>query len=456
MHEATHRICSIIFAGDHEGNMLLQLRAKKPNQGMWTCVGGKLRTEIGESPLACALRELREETGVEATADALKLFAIVTENHYEGGDNWLMFLFRLQKPLKSVPPSCNEGRHALHPVEALSSLDLPPVDKNCLWPLYFEKRKEVALVSIDCQGGNDGTARIENGPPVQPLEAVLRKTKKASPSTRNWQGKHFELPTSRRCAIMGILNLTPDSFYAQSRQTGDAESLVRRAREMVQEGADLLDLGAESTRPGHTPVGPEEELQRLLPSLRCLSEALPGTPLSVDTQKACVAEAALRAGAHIINDINGLQGDPEMAAVVGKAGAGLVIMHNQAGTHYDGDLLEALLSFFRKSLSIAQAAGIAPEAIALDPGIGFGKTREQNLLILRRLGELRTLGYPLLLGTSRKSVIGLTLALPAEDRLEGTLATSALGIQQGARILRVHDVQANLRLAKMTEAILHA
>lgn len=254
---------------------------------------------------------------------------------------------------------------------------------------------------------------------------------------------------------MGILNITPDSF-SDGGLFLDPENAVKQAKQMMSEGADILDLGAESSRPGSKTISAEEELERLLTPLEAIAEALPDTPLSVDTYKASVADAALQRGTALINDIWGLQHDPEMANVIAQHEAGVVIMHNQTGTDYPGDIMAAISEFFEKSLSLAQAAGIAPDKIILDPGIGFGKTTAQCLEVLARMGELKTLCYPLLLGTSRKSIIGNTLNLPVDQRLEATIATNVYGQLHGAAILRVHDVKANLLAARMTSAILEA
>lgn len=258
-----------------------------------------------------------------------------------------------------------------------------------------------------------------------------------------------------RTYIMGILNATPDSFSGDGLQNepDPVAAAVARARAMAAAGADIIDIGAESTRPGSTPVEAEEELDRLLPVLRAVAEAV-DVPISVDTYKATVAAAALKNGASCVNDVWGLQRDPEMAKVVAAAGVPVIVMHNQVGTEYTGDLMAAILRFFRRSLSLAEAAGVPAERVIVDPGIGFGKTREQNLEVLRRLPELRSLGRPILLGTSRKSVIGLTLNLPVGERLFGTAATVALGVAGGADIVRVHDVAEMAQVARMADAVI--
>ncbi len=253
--------------------------------------------------------------------------------------------------------------------------------------------------------------------------------------------------------VAGILNVTPDSFSDGGRFAA-VDAAVARAHAMVAEGADWIDLGGESTRPGHAPVPLDEELRRVEPVLQALG--VPPCPLSIDTTKSAVAARALALGASIVNDQWGLQRDPAMAEVVADAGAQVIVMHNRSAVE-EGDIVHAVLRFLERSLTIAQRAGIPLERVIVDPGFGFGKTAEQNLELLRRLGELRVLGQRILIGTSRKRMIGhvLTGTTP-EDRLEGTAATVALGISFGAQIVRVHDVRAMVRVARMTDAVLRA
>lgn len=220
----------------------------------------------------------------------------------------------------------------------------------------------------------------------------------------------------------------------------------------VGEGADFIDVGAESTRPGAAEIDAVEEWRRLEPVLAAFAGKI-AVPVSVDTYKAEVAAKALAAGASIVNDVHGLQRDPEMAGVVASAGAGLVLMHNSRGERSGGDIIGRIRLFFEKSLALAEAAGIAANRIVLDPGIGFGKSVADNLAILRRVGELRGLGFPLLLGASRKSVIGAVLDRPVEDRLEGTIATTVAAVVGGVDIVRVHDIDPNLKAARMADAI---
>lgn len=254
-----------------------------------------------------------------------------------------------------------------------------------------------------------------------------------------------------RTYIMGILNVTPDSFSDGGRFQ-DADAALRHAEEMIRDGADILDVGGESTRPGHVQVSEEEEIRRVVPVIRRLKEQF-DIPVSIDTYKSRVARAALDAGADLVNDIWGLKYDRELAGVIAEYGVPCCLMHNREKAEYKAFIPE-VLEDLRESVGLAEAAGISGERIILDPGIGFGKTYEMNLEMLRHLQELKSLGYPILLGTSRKSVIGLTLDLPADQREEGTLVTTVLGIQSGCSFVRVHDVKANVRAARMTEAIL--
>ena len=270
-----------------------------------------------------------------------------------------------------------------------------------------------------------------------------------------------KLLLGRRTLIMGILNVTPDSFSDGGRWL-EIPAALAHARRMVEEGADIIDIGAESSRPGFVPMTAAEEIRRLAPYLEALAAACP-LPISVDTFKAETARAALGLGADLLNDIWGLQyaEEPgEMARVAAANGVPVIVMHNQQGTDYaafGGDVIAAEKAFFRRTVEIAEAAGLPREKLILDPGIGFGKTAEQNLEVMRRQQELTELAgeeYPLLLGVSRKSVIGKVLDLPLGERLEGTLATSVLAVAQGASILRVHDVRENVRAVQMAEAIL--
>tara|TARA_B100000749_G_scaffold32125_1_gene22375 strand:- start:699 stop:1481 length:783 start_codon:yes stop_codon:yes gene_type:complete len=249
---------------------------------------------------------------------------------------------------------------------------------------------------------------------------------------------------------MGIINLTPDSFSGDGLGT-DANAAVEQALRFEAEGADFLDVGAESTRPGHESITAEEELDRLMPALEAIVSKI-NLPVSVDTSKAVAARAAVQAGAAIINDQWGLQADPEIAAVAASTGAGLILMHNQKTRDYD-DVVSDVASSLSASAKTALDAGVPKGNIVLDPGIGFGKTPDHNLEVLNRLREFGSLEYPLLLGTSRKSTIGLVLDLPVDQRVEGTAATVALAIAGGADIVRVHDVQHMVKVCRMSDAI---
>lgn len=251
--------------------------------------------------------------------------------------------------------------------------------------------------------------------------------------------------------IMAILNVTPDSFSDGGR-FGSVEAAVARGHGMIAEGADMLDIGGESTRPGHAPVDAATELARVLPVIGALAGD-PAVPVSIDTTKAEVAEAGLRAGAGVVNDVWGLQRDPEIARIAAAHGAGLVLMHNRDGVDADIDIMDDMRRFFARSLAIAHAAGVPDAKIVLDPGFGFGKTPAQNLDCVRRLGELRALGYRLLLGVSRKSTIGRITGRPVEERLIGTVALNALAMRDGVDIIRVHDVAAHVDARKVVEAL---
>lgn len=275
-----------------------------------------------------------------------------------------------------------------------------------------------------------------------------------------------------RTYVMGILNVTPDSFSGDGlipSTGGDGVGgALEQARRFLEAGADLLDVGGESTRPGSQTVTDEEELGRVIPVIDALVEEFPNAMISIDTYKAVVAEQAIQAGAHIINDVWGFRADPQIAALASKYDLPVILMHNRSkpanaqvlenlggryvGMEY-GNLIEDVKRELMESVEIARRAGIPDEKIILDPGIGFGKTVEQNLELLNRLDEIRALGFPVLLGPSRKSFIGYTLNLPPEQRLEGTAAAVSVGIARGADIVRVHDVEIMARVARMTDAI---
>jgi dihydropteroate synthase len=258
---------------------------------------------------------------------------------------------------------------------------------------------------------------------------------------------------------MGILNVTPDSFSGdgllaggQARSEVAAEAAVAAASRMVEEGADLLDIGGESTRPGHDPVDVAEEIARVVPVIAAVRATLPDVPISVDTSKAAVAEAAIGVGADLLNDVWGTSPESPMASVAAAAGLPLVVMHNRVEPRY-ANVLPEVIDDLSAAIGRALAAGVDPDRLIVDPGFGFGKTPEHNIEILRGLSELRVLGRPVLLGTSRKSTLGRILGLPVDERVEATLATTALGIAAGVDIVRVHDVRANVRAARTADAI---
>ena len=277
------------------------------------------------------------------------------------------------------------------------------------------------------------------------------ETKSSDIEQRFFECGKYRLPIGKKTYIMGILNVTPDSF-SDGGSYSSVDEAVNRAKEMIREGAQIIDVGGESTRPGYKPVDTSEEIDRVIPVVERLVKEI-DVPISVDTYKAQVAEKALKAGAHIINDIWGLHRDPLMAETVSKYGAAVIVMHNQNETVYN-NLMDDICNFLRRSIEIAEKAGIKSNSIMIDPGICFGKTLEQNLETMRKLSELKSLSKPVLLGTSRKSMIGKVLELPVDERVEGTAATVALGIAAGVDVVRVHDIKEMAMVAKMSDAII--
>jgi len=258
-----------------------------------------------------------------------------------------------------------------------------------------------------------------------------------------------------RTFVMGILNLTPDSFSGDGVLAvgGDPVRVaVERGRQMVADGADLLDVGGESSRPGHSEVSAADEIARVAPVIAALREALPATPISVDTTKAAVARAALEAGAHLVNDVWGVSAEEGLVELAAERSVPIVLMHNRAEPRYT-NLMPEIVADLQAAIERALRAGVAWDSIIVDPGFGFGKTYEHNLALLRDLATLRVLGRPILLGTSRKSTLGRVLDLPPDQRVEATVATTVLGIAAGVDIVRVHDVRPNVRAARMTDAI---
>lgn len=257
--------------------------------------------------------------------------------------------------------------------------------------------------------------------------------------------------TANRTYVMGILNVTPDSFSDGGKYT-DVEIALKKAEEMMHDGADIIDIGGESTKPGYVPVGIEEEIERVIPVIEKIKANL-DIPVSLDTYKAKVAKAGIAAGADLINDVKGLQESPEMAQMIADAGIACAIMHNRTFMNYN-DFFTDMQNDLSAYIETARNAGIADDKIIIDPGVGFAKTHEQNLEVINRLEQLHSFGYPILLGTSRKSVIGLTLDLPVFERVEGTLVTTVMAVMKGCSFVRVHDVKENVRAIRMTEAIL--
>ena len=275
-------------------------------------------------------------------------------------------------------------------------------------------------------------------PPPQPL--------RIGPTRFAWRTRTF---------VMGILNLTPDSFSGDGLLAGGGDPIggaVERGRQMVADGADLLDVGGESSRPGHMAVSAADETARVVPVIAALREALPGTAISIDTTKAAVAEAALDAGAHLVNDVWGVAAEQGVLELAAERSVPIVLMHNRVEPRYT-NLLPEIVADLQAAIERALQAGVAWESIIVDPGFGFGKTYEHNLALLRDLATLRILGRPILLGTSRKSTLGRVLDLSADQRIEATVATTVLGIAAGVDIVRVHDIRPNARAARMTDAI---
>lgn len=261
--------------------------------------------------------------------------------------------------------------------------------------------------------------------------------------------KEFDL--NNHCYIMGILNVTPDSFSDGGRYN-NLDKALKHTEQMISEGADIIDVGGESTRPGHEVITDEEEISRVTPVIEAIKKNF-DIPISIDTYKGAVTEAALQAGADLVNDIWGFKHDERVAKLTAQYNAACCLMHNRDNTLYE-NFQKDFLSDMNECIDIAKRAGVSDDKIILDPGVGFGKTYEHNLEIINHVDILHELGYPILLGTSRKSVIGLTLDLPATDRVEGTLATTVVGVMKGCSFVRVHDIKENYRIIKMTEAIL--
>lgn len=261
--------------------------------------------------------------------------------------------------------------------------------------------------------------------------------------------KNFDL--EHQTYIMGILNVTPDSFSDGGRWNCEDDALAH-AEEMIRDGAAILDVGGESTRPGHTRISDEEEIARVVPVIRSLKAHF-DIPISIDTYKSEVARAALDAGADLVNDIWGLKADDRLGGVIARYQVPCCLMHNRATADYR-NFMEDVLQDLRETLALAEQAGISRDRIILDPGVGFATTREQDLTLINHLGQITALGYPVLLGASRKRVVGTALDLPVGERVEGTMVTTVFGVQKGASLIRVHDVKENYRAMKMTRALM--
>ena len=262
----------------------------------------------------------------------------------------------------------------------------------------------------------------------------------------------YDFDIKNDCYIMGILNVTPDSF-SDGGKWNSLDKALAHTEQMIAEGASIIDVGGESTRPGYTQITDEEEMERTVPVIEAIRARF-DVPISIDTYKSRVAKAAIKAGADLVNDIWGLKYDAEMAKVIAESKVACCLMHNRDNMDYN-DFMEDMLSDLRESVAIAKTAGILDDKIILDPGVGFAKSYENNLTAIKEVGRLKELGYPVLLGTSRKSVVGLTLDTPKEERVEGTLVTTVFGVQQKCAFVRVHDIKENMRAIRMTQAIMN-
>jgi dihydropteroate synthase len=266
-----------------------------------------------------------------------------------------------------------------------------------------------------------------------------------------YQFGETEMNFRKETIIMGILNVTPDSF-SDGGKFGQIDAALKRTEEMLRYGAKIIDVGGESTRPGHAPVSLEEEIERTVPVIEELTKEF-GCVISIDTYKAGVAEAAVKAGAQIINDVWGAKFEPTIADVAARYNVPIILMHNRKKAEYNGPFMDEVIADLEESIEIAVKAGVVSENIWLDPGVGFVKDTTQNILVMQGLREISEMGYPVLLGTSRKSFVGNVLGLPVEERLEGTGATVCYGIENGCHIMRVHDVKEIARMAKMMDVL---
>ncbi|MCC8433688.1 dihydropteroate synthase [Brevibacillus sp. M2.1A] len=336
-------------------------------------------------------------------------------------------------------------REIMHSFDAEAVISDQPgtADKKYVLLLASHKKMDLALDYMKTQTEELRALAAE----VREVLAMPAKLR----ARRELNCGQYVLPLGERTLVMGILNVTPDSFSDGGRYV-DVEAALAQARAMVEAGADLIDIGGESTRPGSEAVDEATELERVLPVIRMLSQEL-SVPLSIDTYKAAVAERAILEGAHIINDVWGAKRDPRMGEVAARLDVPIILMHNREDTDYH-DFFPNYIKDLRESVQIALQAGVKQERIILDPGIGFVRTVEQNLETMRRLDDLVGLGYPVLLATSRKRMIGHVLDLPVDERVEGTAATVALGAAKGCHMVRVHDVKEMKRVTKMMDAML--
>lgn len=336
-------------------------------------------------------------------------------------------------------------REIMHSFDAEAVISDQPgtADKKYVLLLASHKQMDLALDYMKTQTEELRALAAE----VREVLAMPAKLR----ARRELNCGQYVLPLGERTLVMGILNVTPDSFSDGGRYVF-VEAALAQARAMVEAGADLIDIGGESTRPGSEAVDEATELDRVLPVIRILAQEL-SVPLSIDTYKAAVAERAILEGAHIINDVWGAKRDPRMAEVAARLDVPIILMHNREDTDYH-DFFPNYIKDLRESVQIALQAGVKQERIILDPGIGFVRTVEQNLETMRRLDDLVGLGYPVLLATSRKRMIGHVLDLPVDERVEGTAATVALGAAKGCHMVRVHDVKEMKRVTKMMDAML--
>lgn len=330
--------------------------------------------------------------------------------------------------------------------EAVLNKDVSTLKKESSDVLLIGTRRQFAEVITKLKIQPFGLKLIANE-----IESILDQKENLN-KERILDCKGIPLTIGKRTLVMGILNLTPDSF-SDGGKYNNLNDAITSTIEMVNEGADIIDVGGESTRPGHTPISVEEELERVIPVIEKLSKMV-AVPISIDTYKAQVAKEAINAGAHIINDIWGFKRDNNMPRIASDLNVPVILMHNREKNDYTS-LIDNIIADLRESISIALEAGIDENKIILDPGIGFAKSYKENLKVMNRLADITALGYPVLLGTSKKSIIGKTLDLPIHERTEGTIATVCYGITQGCQIVRVHDIKEIKRVCKMMDRMIY-